>query len=119
MRWVLFCAAAQKRTHRTKTDERYTIYLHRSSDVYKRQQEAYVHLRTKIDGKLIQKRRYLIPAGQGLTVELDVFEGELAPLCLAEVEFPDEDSARSYIPPEWFQNEVTYDPSYHNSSLSK
>ncbi|WP_282923756.1 CYTH domain-containing protein [Mediterraneibacter massiliensis] len=82
-------------------------------------QEAYVHLRTKIDGKLIQKRRYLIPAEQGLTVELDVFEGELAPLCLAEVEFPDEDSARSYIPPEWFQNEVTYDPSYHNSSLSK
>ena len=81
--------------------------------------EAYRHLKTKIDGKLIQKRRYLIPAGQGLTIELDIFEGELAPLCLAEVEFPDTDSANSYVPPEWFQDEVTYDPNYHNSSLSR
>ena len=35
--------------------------------------EAYEHLRTKIDGRLIQKRRYLIPLEDGLTAELDCF----------------------------------------------
>lgn len=49
--------------------------------------EAFAHLKEKIDGILIQKRRYLIPLTDKLTIELDVFEGELAPLQLAEVEF--------------------------------
>ena len=41
--------------------------------------EAFAHLKEKIDGILIQKRRYLIPLTDKLTIELDVFEGELAP----------------------------------------
>ena len=39
--------------------------------------EAFAHLKEKIDGRLIQKRRYLIPLGDTLTIELDVFEGDL------------------------------------------
>ena len=35
--------------------------------------EGYAHLKEKIDGKLISKRRYLIPMENGLTIELDVF----------------------------------------------
>ena len=81
--------------------------------------EAYGHLLSKIDGRLIKKRRYMLPLGGGLTAELDIFEGELAPLILAEVEFPDEDSAFSFIPPNWFGEDVTFSGKYHNSFLSQ
>ena len=81
--------------------------------------EAYEHLLLKIDGRLIKKRRYMIPLEGNLTVELDVFEGALAPLILAEVEFPDEDSALSFTPPDWFGEDVTFSGKYHNSHLSR
>ena len=64
--------------------------------------EAFAHLKEKIDGILIQKRRYLIPLTDKLTIELDVFEGELAPLQLAEVEFETKEEAEHFVPPAWF-----------------
>lgn len=79
---------------------------------------SYRHLLTKIDGRLIKKNRYMIPLGNSLTIELDVFEGDLAPLLLAEVEFPDESSALSFVPPDWFGTDVTFSSEYHNSTLS-
>ena len=81
--------------------------------------EAYEHLLPKIDGILISKKRYLIPLDCGLTIELDIFEGELAPLILAEVEFPTEKEAKAFVPPQWFGEDVTYSPNYHNSVLSQ
>lgn len=81
--------------------------------------EAYKHLRSKIDGRLITKRRYLIPLGNDLTIELDCFKGDLAPLILAEVEFPCVEMAESFVPPQWFSEDVTFSPLYHNSTLSK
>ena len=81
--------------------------------------EAYLHLRTKIDGRLIKKKRYLIPLENGLKIELDYFKGDLAPLILAEVEFPSVEMADSFIPPTWFSEDVTFSPLYHNSTLSK
>lgn len=81
--------------------------------------EAYEHLLTKIDGRLIEKRRYMIPLDHGLTAELDVFEGTLAPLILVEVEFSSEEEANSFVPPSWFGEDVTFSGKYHNSSLSK
>lgn len=80
--------------------------------------DSYEHLRTKIDGRLIVKKRYCIPYGN-YTIELDVFEGELAPLVLAEVEFPTEEEANSFLPPDWFSEDVTFSPLYHNSFLSQ
>lgn len=80
--------------------------------------ESYEHLRTKIDGRLIIKKRYCIPYAN-YTIELDVFEGELAPLVLAEVEFPTEEEANSFLPPDWFSEDVTFSPLYHNSFLSQ
>ena len=79
---------------------------------------SYQHLLTKIDGRLIRKKRYMIPLDDSLTIELDVFEGDLAPLLLAEVEFPDETSALSFTPPEWFGTDVTFSNEYHNSTHS-
>lgn len=80
--------------------------------------EAYTSLRAKAEGIVIEKTRYLIPYG-AYTIELDVFGGELAPLVVAEVEFPSEDEANAFSPPEWFGAEVTYDPAYSNASMSK
>lgn len=82
-------------------------------------EEAYSHLLSKIDGRLIRKKRYMIPLEHGFTAELDVFEDDLSPLVLAEVEFPDEPAALSFDPPEWFGEDVTFSGKYHNSSLSK
>lgn len=81
--------------------------------------DAYEHLLPKIDGILITKKRYLIPLSEKLTIELDIFEGELAPLVLAEVEFSSEEEANCFTPPEWFGEEVTYSTKYHNSTLSQ
>ena len=80
--------------------------------------EAYEHLREKIDGRLIVKKRYMIPL-EKYTVELDVFEGDLAPLVLAEVEFTSEEEAQSFVAPDWFAEDVTFSKLYHNSFLSQ
>ena len=66
-------------------------------------EDAYRHLRQKTDGRLISKLRYCIPFQDSLTIELDIFQGELAPLMLAEVEFPSREEAEAFQPPEWFE----------------
>lgn len=80
---------------------------------------SYEHLKSKIDGYLITKERYNIPYDNHLTIELDYFLGDFFPLILAEVEFPDEDSANTFIPPDWFGEDVTFSTEYQNSSLSR
>lgn len=94
--------------------------------------EAYYHLREKVDGKIISKRRYLIPlpnpavqegcrkppADYSLTIELDVFAPPFAPLIIAEVEFGSKEAAESFLPPDWFDEDVTYRKEYHNSYMA-
>lgn len=79
-------------------------------------QEAYEHLREKVDGNLITKKRYLIPYGQYM-IELDVFEGTLAPLIFAEVEFSSLEEAEAFSAPDWFGEDVTFEAKYKNSNL--
>jgi len=81
-------------------------------------QAAYEHLKEKIDGRLITKKRYMIPF-ETYTIELDVFEGDLAPLTLAEVEFSSEEEANAFVAPDWFAEDVTFSRLYHNSFLSQ
>ncbi len=81
-------------------------------------QESFSHLKPKIDGRFIQKKRYNIPLPDDLMIELDLFEGDLSGLILAEVEFPDEETAKNFTPPDWFGEDVTYDSKYKNSTLS-
>lgn len=80
--------------------------------------EGYEHLLKKADGNRILKERYVIPEDHGLQIELDIFHGDLKGLVMAEVEFPDEETALAYQKPEWFGEEVTYEEGYHNSHLS-
>lgn len=79
---------------------------------------AYAHLREKADGRLITKTRYLLPCGP-YTIELDLFAAPFAPLVIAEVEFPTLEEALAFTPPDWFDEDVTGDPAYQNSSLSR
>lgn len=81
-------------------------------------EEAYNELEPKISGNLIVKRRYVIPIENNLKVELDFFEGIHKGLVLAEVEFPTEEDANSFVPLNWFGEDVTFSTKYHNSNLS-
>ena len=80
---------------------------------------TYRHLLTKAEGTVITKDRYLIPLSDGLCAELDCFHGAWEGLIIVEVEFPDLDSARTFSPPGWFGEDVTFDPKYHNSWMSR
>lgn len=80
--------------------------------------KSYFHLREKADGNIITKIRVLIPIHDGLTAELDIFEGKFSGMLLVEVEFDSIEQANSFTPPEWFGKEVTMDKRYHNSYLS-
>lgn len=81
--------------------------------------EAYSHLKKKIDGHLITKKRYVIPLENGLNIELDFFSGFLEGMIFAEVEFPDEITANTFQPPNWFGEDVTCSSRYQNSTLSQ
>lgn len=81
--------------------------------------ESFEHMLPKIDGILIDKIRYLIPLEDGHTAELDIFQGKLAPIRLVEVEFASVEEAESFVAPDWFGDDVTHSPKYHNSNLSK
>ena len=97
--------------------------------------ESYEHLRKKADGNIISKTRYLIPiekpdfspdiplseqeANVSLKIELDIFDAPFRPLIIAEVEFPTENAANAFLPPAWFDEDVTRNPDYHNSNLSR
>ena len=58
-----------------------------------------------------------MPLGQGLTLEVDVFE-HLDGLVLAEVEIPSLDTVLPDLP-SWVGEEVTGQPAYFNRSLAE
>ncbi len=95
-------------------------------------QASYQHLLAKADGNVISKKRYVIPlenpqftsdfvplSTPELFVELDVFAPPFAPLIMAEVEFTSKEMANAFLPPDWFDEDVTMNPEYHNSNMSK
>jgi CYTH domain-containing protein/CHAD domain-containing protein len=67
----------------------------------------------------LRKTRYLVPLGHGLEAEVDVYEGDLAGLVTAEVEFGFERQSRDFQPPAWLGREVTGDRRYANQSLAR
>lgn len=102
--------------------------------------EAYEHLCAKADGIVIRKVRYLIAlsdlchwddasfeprklahedVGDGQVLELDVFSGDCDGLVLGEIEFSSEEQANSFVMPDVFTEDVTFDGRYHNSYISR
>ena len=66
------------------------------------------------DLKGLKKLRYKIEY-QLKTWEIDVFEGKLEGLVIAEIELEKEDE--KFEIPEWVDQEVTFDPTYLNANL--
>ena len=84
-------------------------------------EEAYFHLLEKADNHPIRKKRYFIPLSDSRHIDFDIFEDELFPLVMGEVEFESGSEAKAFdmesVP--FFKKEVTYDRDYHNSNLAK
>ena len=64
----------------------------------------------------MEKQRYHVEY-QGFAFEIDEFFGENAPLIIAELELPSEDTA--YPTPDWLGEEITSDGRFTNAYLSK
>jgi adenylate cyclase len=69
------------------------------------------------EGRRLRKRRYVLPQG-GLKIEIDAYEGDLEGLRVAEIEFPSEEEAKEFDPPDWLGEEVTGDHRYMNETLA-
>lgn len=70
------------------------------------------------EGRRLHKRRYVLPHGD-LKIELDVYGGDLDGLRVAEIEFPSEEEAKAFEPPDWLGEDVTGDPRYLNETLAR
>lgn len=92
--------------------------IHNREEEFRLSSEAYKRLKAKCEGRPVLKTRYRIPLSGGFTAELDVFHGVHEGLRLVEVEFPDTDTADTFMPPAWFGEDVSTDPLYRNSALA-
>ena len=68
-------------------------------------------------GRNLEKNRYEIPY-QNKTIELDIYTKELTGLVVAEVEFKSMDDCNSFIPPDWFDREISGIRAYKNFVLA-
>lgn len=81
--------------------------------------EEYEALRQKAEGRTIVKKRYLVPLAEGLTAEVDFYEGELEGLATTEVEFSTMGEAEAFVPPEWFGRDISREKRYKNAALAR
>ena len=79
--------------------------------------EQFAVLWPATEGKRLTKTRYDVPLGDR-TVEIDVYTGRHAGLIVAEVEFDDEQSARTFAVPGWLGKDVSHDRRYSNQLLA-
>jgi adenylate cyclase len=70
------------------------------------------------EGWRVSKRRHRIPLEEGLTAEMDVYSGPLEGLVTVEVEFGSEEESASFVPPDWFGEELTGDRRYSNQQMA-
>ena len=75
--------------------------------------DAFAELWPLTDGRRVVKRRAVLDR-----IELDLYEGALDGLAVAEVEFDSEHEAADWQPPEWFGRELTGDERYANRALA-
>jgi adenylate cyclase len=79
--------------------------------------EQFEELWPLTEGRRLRKRRHVQPH-DGLEIEIDVFEGELEGLAVAEIEFDSEQQANEFEPPAWLGEEVTGDERFLNENLA-
>ena len=105
---------------RTKGDKGFltikgkTVGITRSEFEYEIPLEDAEQLLTQFCPKVLEKKRYDVFYANHKW-EIDVFEGKLSGLIIAEIELNSEDEA--YKKPSWISTEVSEDPEYINSKL--
>lgn len=80
-------------------------------------EEEYNKSRPFRGSRTIQKYRCVVPIQDGLKVEIDVFEGWLKGLIIAEVEFKSSKQAEEFKMPNWFKNPIE-NKAFSNRALS-
>lgn len=90
----------------------------RAEEEVKLDSDEFARLWRLTEGRRLEKRRHLVPAGSGLTIELDVYAGSLDGLALAEVEFASEEQAEDFEPPDWLGEELTGNPRFNSQRLA-
>jgi adenylate cyclase len=80
-------------------------------------QASFSELWPLTEGRRLHKRRHVVPHGD-LKIEVDIYEGDLEGLCVAEIEFASEEEAKSFDPPDWLGEDVTGDERYLNETLA-
>ena len=70
------------------------------------------------EGRRVRKTRHRVDH-DGLTIEVDVFAGELDGLVVAEVEFDSEAASNKFQGPDWLGREVTGERAYENECLAE
>lgn len=91
--------------------------LMREENEWEITKEQYLDEIGKSEGRIIKKTRYYIPCGKH-TIELDIYGGRHTGLVVCEIEFESESDASSFVAPEWFGKEITYDISFRNKILA-
>ena len=79
--------------------------------------EQFAVLWPATEGRRLTKTRYDVPHGD-YVVEIDIYTGKHEGLIVAEVEFPDEQSARDFQVPDWLGKDVSHDQRYSNQLLA-
>lgn len=81
--------------------------------------ERYARMKTFAKASL-SKTRYLVDDYScPYIATLDDYHGELSGLRVIEVEFLDDDTAKNFIPPDWFGPEITGQEFFSNANLAK
>ena len=67
--------------------------------------------------KVVEKYRCIVPIQDGLKAEVDLFEGWMKGLIIAEVEFKSVEQAENFAMPNWFEEPVMH-KEFSNRALS-
>lgn len=107
-----------------QTDETFVLCVKSGEGIVRGEREIEISeaqfemLWPQTEGRRVVKTRWVGQLDGGLTYELDIFEGDLAPLVMVEVEFQSEADAREFVAPEWFGRDVSTDKRFGNKSLA-
>jgi CYTH domain-containing protein len=78
---------------------------------------TYADLSNNKIGKKIEKLRRYYKLDNNLIAKLDEFQS-IPDLKIVEIKFDNEEDANSFIVPEWFGEEITFNSKYENRNLS-
>ncbi len=116
---------------RKDNDQYYLTYKGKGFDIREEYNlplnaSSFESLIKKSEGNIISKKRYCIPysylstsnSREEVTIELDIFDAPFLGLIFAEVEFNSKNQSDEFVPPDWFDLDVTFDKSYSNSNMA-